>query len=90
LLKAAHHWQRSIAATTGNLSDSRNVGKSLPLVVNTASSHKVPLPRACLWRFFSAFEWRTYVSSVSSSTEMNIEEKFVILVLLRMKLKEKK
>jgi hypothetical protein len=64
------------------------VGKRLPLVVYTASSHKGPLPRACSWRFFSAFEWRTYVSSVSSSIEMNMEEKFVILVLLRNNEKE--
>jgi hypothetical protein len=86
LLRAAHHWQRSIAATTGKL-DYRYVGKRLPLVVHTASSHKGPLPRACLWRFI-AFKWRPYVSTVSSSIKMNIEEKYVILVLLRKKLKE--
>lgn len=64
------------------------MGKRLPLVVYSASSHKGPLPRACLWRFFGVFEWRPYVSLVSYSIEMNIEEKFVILVLLRKKLKE--
>jgi hypothetical protein len=64
------------------------VGRRLRLVVYSASSKKGSLPRACLWRFFSVFEWRPYVSLVSYSIEMNIEEKFVILVLLRKKRKE--
>ena len=40
LLRAAYHWQRSIAVTTGNTSDIANVGKRLPLVANTPSSHR--------------------------------------------------